>query len=73
MAHDRSMYSYAMPQWFKDENNMVILSAKYIQKPNLIKMLSTYAINIWLLIALTILAVTLTHYLSFKLLKGVLN
>ena len=45
--------------WVKEEHNLVILSSFSIEPPNITKMIQLFSLNIWLLILISTLVITL--------------
>ncbi len=60
------LYGFSRTQWIREEFNLVIMSALYTEQPNLIKIIKTFSLQIWVFIILKILIITTFLYIKQK-------
>ena len=72
MNLDSYMFENADCHWVKDEYNLVIMSAHYTEEPNMKKIFQIFSFNIWLLISLTTIYLTI-FFLVYNFVKSNLD
>ncbi len=64
MTIEDFLHGFSRTQWIREEFNLVIMSALYTEHPNLIKIIKTFSLQIWMFIILKILIITTFLYIK---------
>jgi len=69
VAMEHSIEAVAKVKWIRDEYNLVILSSRYVEPPQLSHMIKTFSLDIWIFIIISIILVTIFLILNKSLMS----
>ena len=72
MNLDSYMLGFSDSHWVKDEYNLVIISAHFTEEPNMMKIFQIFSFDIWLIILLTTICLTI-FFLIYNCVKSNLD